>query len=251
MIHGMKMCIRDRIDSEGYLFVRDNFEGLGWYITVYLIGAFIRKYGNKKWDNFRVGLVGAIISAVVICISIYVFNYTMKIDIYHLDVYKRQDMEMLVYDYIMKNKNVVKYMTVRELADEVHVSTATVMRFCRKAGFDGYSEFKVKFKMYLEEETKKNKKNNEDVKEIQEYFYKIGSGIHQKELDEIAQVVRQADQVIFIGLGTSGILGKYGARFFSNLRKFSQYIEDPYFPCLLYTSSVTVLKWFGKMLSYK
>ena len=28
------------------------------------------------------------------------------------------DMEMLVYDYIMKNKNVVKYMTVRELADE-------------------------------------------------------------------------------------------------------------------------------------
>ena len=36
------------------------------------------------------------------------------------------DMEMLVYDYIMKNKNVVKYMTVRELADEVHVSTATV-----------------------------------------------------------------------------------------------------------------------------
>lgn len=142
------------------------------------------------------------------------------------------DMEMLVYDYIMKNKNVVKYMTVRELADEVHVSTATVMRFCRKAGFDGYSEFKVKFKMYLEEETKKNKKNNEDVKEIQEYFYKIDSGIHQKELDEIAQVVRQADQVIFIGLGTSGILGKYGARFFSNLRKFSQYIEDPYFPIM-------------------
>ena len=129
------------------------------------------------------------------------------------------DMEMLVYDYIMKNKNVAKYMTVRELADEVHVSTATVMRFCRKAGFDGYSEFKVKFKMYLEEETKKNKKNNEDVKEIQEYFYKIGSGIHQKELDEIAQVVRQADQVIFIGLGTSGILGKYGARFLLKFEK--------------------------------
>ena len=51
-------------------------------------------------------------------------------------------------------------------------------------------------------------------------------------MDEIAQVVRQADQVIFIGLGTSGILGKYGARFFSNLRKFSQYIEDPYFPIM-------------------
>ena len=79
------------------------------------------------------------------------------------------DMEMLVYDYIVKNKNVVKYMTVRELADEVHVSTATVMRFCRKAGFDGYSEFKVKFKMYLEEETKKNKKNDPDRLEMNKY----------------------------------------------------------------------------------
>lgn len=39
------------------------------------------------------------------------------------------DMEMLVYDYLMKNKEKVTYMTVRELADEVHVSTATVMRF--------------------------------------------------------------------------------------------------------------------------
>lgn len=62
------------------------------------------------------------------------------------------NMELLVYDYLMKNKEKITYMTVRELADEVHVSTATVMR--------------------------------------------------------------EAKQVIFIGLGTSGILGKYGARFF-------------------------------------
>lgn len=45
-------------------------------------------------------------------------------------------------------------------------------------------------------------------------------------------MVREARQVIFIGLGTSGILGKYGARFFSNLKKFSQYIEDPYYPIM-------------------
>ena len=44
--------------------------------------------------------------------------------------------------------------------------------------------------------------------------------------------MREAKQVIFIGLGTSGILGKYGARFFSNLKKFGQYIEDPYYPIM-------------------
>ena len=151
------------------------------------------------------------------------------------------DMELLVYDYLMKNKEKITYMTVRELADEVHVSTATVMRFCRKAGFDGYSEFKVKFKMFLEEEKKKGHQKNEDVQEIQEYFYKISSGVHQKELDDIATVVREAKQVIFIGLGTSGILGKYGARFFSNLKKFSQYIEDPYFPIMEGMSEAVVI----------
>lgn len=151
------------------------------------------------------------------------------------------DMELLVYDYLMKNKEKITYMTVRELADEVHVSTATVMRFCRKAGFEGYSEFKVKFKMFLEDEKKKEKQTNEDVQEIQEYFHKISSGIHQKELDDIATVVREAKQVIFIGLGTSGILGKYGARFFSNLKKFSQYIEDPYFPIMEGMSEAVVI----------
>ena len=48
------------------------------------------------------------------------------------------EMETLVYDYIIKNKTKIKYMTVRELADEVNVSTATIMRFCKKCGFDGY-----------------------------------------------------------------------------------------------------------------
>lgn len=50
------------------------------------------------------------------------------------------ELEMLVYNYITTHKQEVKYMTVRELADAVHVSTSTVIRFCKKNGCDGYSE---------------------------------------------------------------------------------------------------------------
>lgn len=150
---------------------------------------------------------------------------------FHYEVIKSlNELELLVYDYIMKNKQTVIYMTVRELADAVHVSTSTVMRFCKKAGFDGYSEFKVKFKMYVKEE--RTHKNVEDLQEMRDYFQKAGTESMQKNLNEAADIVRNAKQVIFIGLGTSGILGKYGARYFSNLGKFSQYIEDPYFPVL-------------------
>lgn len=140
------------------------------------------------------------------------------------------ELEMLVYDYIMKNEQTVIYMTVRELADAVHVSTSTIMRFCKKAGFDGYSEFKVKFKMYVEKEI--SHENVEDLQEMQEYFRKAETEMAQQGIYEAANVVRSAKQVIFLGLGTSGILGKYGARYFSNLGRFSQYIEDPYFPIM-------------------
>lgn len=33
-----------------------------------------------------------------------------------------------------------------------------------------------------------------------------------------------------MGIGTSGALGKYGARFFSNIGYYSQCIDDPFYP---------------------
>lgn len=40
--------------------------------------------------------------------------------------------EMCVYNYVVKNLKHILNLSVRELADEVHVSTATVMRFCKR-----------------------------------------------------------------------------------------------------------------------
>lgn len=64
------------------------------------------------------------------------------------------ELETSLYNYISKNSEKVAYMRIRELADETHVSTATILRFCRKINCEGFSEFKVKLKMYLEENKK-------------------------------------------------------------------------------------------------
>ena len=61
------------------------------------------------------------------------------------------NLELSLYEYIMKNNKKVIYMRIRELADEAHVSTTTILRFCKKLNCEGFSEFKVKFKMYIEE----------------------------------------------------------------------------------------------------
>lgn len=142
------------------------------------------------------------------------------------------ELEMMVYNYIIEHKQEIQYMTIRELAEAVHVSTSTIMRFCKKTGFDGYSEFKVQFKLFLREEHQKHFSAPKDMgtDELMYFFHMVTSNKYEAAIHEVTRVIGQAKRLIFIGIGTSGILGKYGARYFSNIGKYSQYIEDPYYP---------------------
>ncbi len=142
------------------------------------------------------------------------------------------ELEMLVYNYIMDHKEEVKYMTIRELSEAVHVSTSTIIRFCKKTGYDGYSEFRVQFKHFLKEDQDHKKKMLQDngVDEIMYFLHSVTSTAYEESIVKVTELIQAARQLIFIGIGTSGILGKYGARYFSNIGKFSQYIEDPYYP---------------------
>ena len=89
---------------------------------------------------------------------------------------------MLVYSYVMEHKKEVKYMTIRELAEEVHVSTSTVIRFCKKTGCDGYSEFKVKLKQFFEEEGKKHQIKDNGIDEIMYFFHTITSTQYEEQI---------------------------------------------------------------------
>ncbi|MDE7285401.1 MAG: MurR/RpiR family transcriptional regulator, partial [Lachnospiraceae bacterium] len=140
------------------------------------------------------------------------------------------ELEMLVYNYIIEHKEEVKFMTIRELAEAVHVSTSTIIRFCKKTGCEGYSEFRLQFKLFLKDEKENKKKLSQDngVDEIIYFLHTVTSTEYEESIVRVTEMIQEARQLIFIGIGTSGILGKYGARYFSNIGKFSQYIEDPY-----------------------
>ena len=51
------------------------------------------------------------------------------------------------------------------------------------------------------------------------------------------ELLNTADYVIFVGMGSSGSLARYGARYFSNLGKFSVSLEDTYYPVETFTCS--------------
>src|SRR3954465_1408177 len=150
------------------------------------------------------------------------------------------ELETSLYNYIMQNSDKVAYMRIRELADETHVSTATILRFCRKLNCEGFSEFKVKLKMHFEENEKTVIKNSQHS--LVEFFERTLKGDLEEKIKTAAELVDMADNVIFIGIGSSGILAEYGARYFSSLGKFSMYIKDPHFPIhsKLMVNSVTI-----------
>jgi DNA-binding MurR/RpiR family transcriptional regulator len=50
----------------------------------------------------------------------------------HSAIASLNNLEMMVYNYVIKNRDKVMYMTIRELADAAGVSTTTILRFCRK-----------------------------------------------------------------------------------------------------------------------
>ena len=138
------------------------------------------------------------------------------------------ELETSLYNYICQNGEKVAYMRIRELADETHVSTATILRFCRKLNCEGFSEFKVMLKIHLGENKKTILKSSEYS--VAEFFERTLKGDIEEKIRKAANLVTEAESVIFIGIGSSGILAEYGARYFSSLGTFSMYIKDPLFP---------------------
>ncbi|MBW7982544.1 MurR/RpiR family transcriptional regulator [Enterobacillus tribolii] len=159
----------------------------------------------------------------------------------HASIANLNGLEMMVYNYVIKNREKVMYMTIRELADAAQVSTTTVLRFCKKMNCDGYSEFRIRFKLYLEQEIQQPAYSG--VSEIVSFFKSINNSEFDDLIDQAVRHIAGMERIIFVGAGTSGTLGKYGARFFSNVGKFSNYIDDPYYPISsdMYKNAVAII----------
>lgn len=79
------------------------------------------------------------------------------------------------------------YMTIRELADAAGVSTTTILRFCRKLNCEGYSEFRVRFKLYLEQN--EPQQANFGASEIISFFKSVNNEEFDALLDDAVNII--------------------------------------------------------------
>lgn len=135
--------------------------------------------------------------------------------------------ETYVYNYVVQNIKKVLVMSIRELAEETHVSTATIMRFCKKLDCDGFVEFKYKLKQSLEV-----KEELEEFDHLSTFFEYTKTKDYIKSIQKSVQLIKQASNIIIIGLGINGDFARYSARLFSHIGHYAYAIDDLHYPVL-------------------
>lgn len=142
------------------------------------------------------------------------------------------ELEMLVYQYVTEHRSAVPYMRIRELATEAHVSTTTVLHFCKKMGCEGFSQFKWKLKEENGIDTQ-DKDIPDALNELQTFFWRVGTPAYREKLEQAAAIIARMERIFVVGIGNSGSIASYGARYFSNLGKFALSVSDPFYPITL------------------
>lgn len=122
--------------------------------------------------------------------------------------------EAYVYNYVVKNTKKVLNESIRELANDTHVSTATIMRFCKKMGCEGFTELKYRLK---ESEEMQETKEDNVANQFGYFIEKIKSSDYLDSIHRAAEIIKQSDLILTLGIGTTGDFAKYTSRLLSGV----------------------------------
>ena len=122
--------------------------------------------------------------------------------------------EKKVADYVLNNYMKVLDCTVTELAEKAGVSDATVVRFCRSAGYKGYQELKINLAQdaivpykHLNNALEERDTPEQIVtKVIRSEMDTLEETIHildMEEVEQAARAIKNAQRVVFFGAGGS------------------------------------------------
>ena len=86
----------------------------------------------------------------------------------------------------------------------------------------------------------------EDLQELSDFFARANSSAFEEKLLFAIDALRKAELIIFVGMGSSGTLAKYGARYFSNMGHFAVGLEDALYPIESFHWKNTVVMAFSE-----
>lgn len=106
--------------------------------------------------------------------------------------------DFLIWSYITGHKKHTLAMSINELAKQCNVSRTTIMRFCQKLEFDGFSEFKYHLKNEL---TQENVRLSEFEEEILENHIQTIKNLKKKDFTDLCTMMANANRIFIYGSG--------------------------------------------------
>ncbi|HGK1643920.1 TPA: MurR/RpiR family transcriptional regulator [Streptococcus pneumoniae] len=111
-------------------------------------------------------------------------------------------------DYILVRDSEIVYETSSEIVSKVKVGEGTLNRFCKKIGYSGFQELKLKMtKDILELESQKISSDT-FIDEIKNNYLSIVEStrklIDGRQIELAIKLIREANQILMIGVGSSG-----------------------------------------------
>ncbi|MGM7317009.1 MurR/RpiR family transcriptional regulator [Enterococcus casseliflavus] len=140
------------------------------------------------------------------------------------------ELEMAVYKYIVQHFEEIDQLTIRELSAACHVSTSTILRCITKLGYRGYLELKYAICQKKEQDARAFDLFYDATIQVNTFLKKVNNEDYRKFIQPAVELILSARHVAFSGIGTSGILGTYGSRYFANLGINAYSIVDPFLP---------------------
>lgn len=141
--------------------------------------------------------------------------------------------ELKLFGYIQDNLETVMFNSLTELSERCTVGEATILRFCRKIGFNGYQDFKLAIAQELsvakvgqqDEDHFISRIKNNTLKALEDTF----DAVNEERLDQAIDWVDQFDEIVVYGVGHSGLTALDLQSKLMRVGKNVQVVIDPHF----------------------
>lgn len=148
--------------------------------------------------------------------------------------------ELTTLRYIDSHKKEVVGMSIQKLSKKIFISTATILRLCKKMNFTGYSELKYALKNSLSENRNQNTSEKSELSALSDTFQVIDNTcrlLDPKALETITGFLLSDKKIHLYGGGLSTPVLEYMQRFLLSAGR----------PCFFYSTAPLTYRAAEKM----
>jgi len=138
------------------------------------------------------------------------------------------DSEKTIADFFINNVEEIDDFSANYISEKLHVSEASLTRFSKKCGFNGYREFIYNYKSNMSMgsniQRQLTKKVLADYDEILNKSYSL---IDEEQIESIIKLFTDVKRVYFYGIGSSGLVATEMKSRFMRLGLYCDTLTDP------------------------